>query len=71
MAQVVVLGLAGTADLWLVDFDAGTVTPVQPSSGSSLGQAVDLRNAGATIVKGIDFAVKASSASSIASGILD
>ncbi|PRD44851.1 hypothetical protein C5748_05600 [Phyllobacterium phragmitis] len=71
MAQVVVLGLSGTADLWLVDFDAGTVTPIQTSDDSALGQADNLRQAGATIVKGVDFAVAVSSASAVASGILD
>lgn len=71
MAQVVVLGLAGTADLWLVDFDAGTVTSIDPSGDSQLGQADNLRQAGVTIVKGVDFAVVASSASSVGGGILD
>ncbi|MBB2971807.1 hypothetical protein [Mesorhizobium sp. RMAD-H1] len=71
MAQVVVLGLKGTADLWLVDFDAGTVTPIDPSDESQLGQADNLRQAGATIVKGVDFAVAASSVSAVGGGFMD
>ncbi|GAB1583744.1 hypothetical protein PPNSA23_36870 [Phyllobacterium phragmitis] len=71
MAQVVVLGLSGSTDLWLVDFDAGTVTPVAPSGDSPLGQADSLRQAGATIVKGVDFAITASSASAVGGGFLD
>ncbi|RCS23488.1 hypothetical protein DUT91_14575 [Phyllobacterium salinisoli] len=71
MANVVVLGLTGTPDLWLVDFDAGTVTPIEPSGDTPLGQAENLRQAGLTIVKGVDVAVAASSASGVASGILD
>jgi len=71
MAQVVVLGMDGTDGLWLVDFGAGTVTSINPPSDSELGEANNLRKAGATIVKGVNFAVSVSSASPLGSGFMD
>ena len=71
MAKVVVLGVAGDADLWVADLDAGTVTRLaQPASGA-LKAAADLRAAGAAVVKGVDFAVAVASGTSAAAGHLD
>ncbi|RCS23489.1 hypothetical protein DUT91_14580 [Phyllobacterium salinisoli] len=63
MTNAVVLGLEGKTDLWLVDFDAGTVAPVEHTS--------DFRKSGKPMIKGIDLAVAINSAPDVGSGFMD
>jgi|EndMetStandDraft_4_1072995.scaffolds.fasta_scaffold774941_1 hypothetical protein len=71
MARVVVIGLPGEDGLWVVDIDNASVTRLDPPDGSALGQANELRKAGATIVKHVDLAVAAASTNSAFSGFMD
>jgi hypothetical protein len=71
MANVVVIGVPGDSQLYLADLKAGTVTPLSPQAGSTLGVADQLRNAGATIVKGVNLAVAVGGAEKAASGVFD
>ncbi len=64
MAKLVVLGVAGETDLWLVDLTAGTVTPTSSAAltGAAAGSAASidqLRSTGYSIIKGVDLAVVA------------
>jgi hypothetical protein len=71
MTDFVVIGLPGDPQLYLADLKAGTITPLSPQAGSTLGGADQLRNAGATIVKGVNLAVAVGDAKKAASGVLD
>jgi hypothetical protein len=67
MATAVVFGIAGEAGLWVADLDAGTVKPLDAATGD-LAKAADIRKAGGTFVKKVDFAVAVSSAKAVFSG---
>lgn len=71
MAKVVVIGIEGETGLWLVDLAAGTAAPLDAPSGGALGNANDLRKAGASVVKNVNLAVAVSSADAVSSGYLD
>jgi len=71
MARIVVIGAPGETGLWVADLDAGTVKPFEPPAGSALEAAGKLRASGATIIKGVDFAVSVKSADDAFSGHLD
>lgn len=71
MAGVVVIGLAGDTDLYVVDLGAKTVTPLNPPASGALGDANNLRTSGVNVVKGVTLAVSVKSAASAASGYLD
>lgn len=71
MAKAIVLGIPGEDGLWLADLDAGTVTQLRSPASGALGDAHKLRQSGAAVVKGVDFAVAVNSASSVASGFMD
>ncbi|GAB1583743.1 hypothetical protein [Phyllobacterium phragmitis] len=71
MSNAVVLSLEGKSDLWLVDFDAGTVAPVARSSDDLLASTVDLRQSEEPIVRGVGLAVAINSAPEVGAGILD
>ncbi|WP_431323638.1 hypothetical protein [Rhizobium sp. YTU87027] len=66
MSRAVVFGIAGDANLWIADLDAGTVKQVAPTG--ELAKIADLRKAGATVVKKVDFAVAISTAKAVFSG---
>ncbi|MGY5809619.1 hypothetical protein ACXHXG_18085 [Rhizobium sp. LEGMi198b] len=71
MAAFVVIGIPGDPQLYLADLAAGTVSPINSPTGSTLGIADQLRNAGATIVKGVNLAVTVGSSAHAASGQFD
>lgn len=71
MAGVVVIGLEGQTDLYVVDLGAKTVTPLNPPAGGALSDANNLRTSGVNVVKGVTLAVSVKSAASAASGYLD
>ena len=64
---VVVIGVEGSKDVWIADLDAGTVSKLEEVTGE-LAKANELRNAGATIVKGANLAVAVSTAQEVFSG---
>lgn len=59
MARIVVLGTKDDDGLWVADLDAGTVTQIAAPASGPLKAADDLRKAGATIVAGVNLAVRA------------
>jgi hypothetical protein len=67
MADAVVFGVAGEADLWVADLAAGTVKRLDAATGD-LAKAADIRKAGGIFVKKIDFALAVSSAKDVFSG---
>jgi hypothetical protein len=67
MSKVVVIGVAGESGLWLADLENGTVTRLGDDLSGTLASAAALRKEGATVVKGVDFALAASSAQNISS----
>ncbi|MCY1370782.1 hypothetical protein D9M69_578880 [compost metagenome] len=69
--QVVVFGVEGDDGLWLADLEAGTVTRIVDPLTGALASANEHRNAGATVVKGVNFAVRANSAGSVSGGFMD
>lgn len=71
MARLVVLGIEGDDGLWVADLDAGTVTQITAPSTGALKAADDLRKAGASVVKGVNLAALASSASAVSGGFMD
>jgi thiazole synthase ThiGH ThiG subunit len=71
MANFVVIGIPGDPQLYLADLGAGTISPLAPPAGSNLGIADQLRNVGATIIKGVNLAVTVGSAGDAANGRLD
>ncbi|MGV1917822.1 hypothetical protein [Rhizobium sp. 22-785-1] len=71
MARIVVIGTPGESGLWVADLDAGTVKPFQAPAGSELEAAGKLRAGGASIIKGVDFAVTVKSSDDAFSGHLD
>lgn len=71
MANVVVLGVADKQGLWVVDIDAGTVTPLPEPTSGNLKNVVDLRAAGASVIKGVDVAISIASASDVAAGHME
>jgi len=71
MANIAVLGLQGEEGLWVVDFSAGTVTDLPAPSTGALKDADDLRKAGATVTKGVNLAVLATSADAASGGYMD
>ncbi|HEY0121527.1 MAG TPA: hypothetical protein VGC14_07185 [Rhizobium sp.] len=71
MANFVVIGIPGDPQLYLADLGAGTVTSLKVPAGSDLGIADQLRNAGATVVKGVNLAITVGSAQDASSGRSD
>jgi hypothetical protein len=71
MAKVVVIGIPGEANLWQVDLSAGTVSTLKAPASGPLADALKLRSAGVTVLKGVNFAVAASSADAVAAGQTD
>jgi len=71
MANVVIIGIAGEKELWVADLDAGTVTKTPEPKAGALQAANDLRNNGATVIKGVNLAVLATSAEAVAGGYMD
>jgi hypothetical protein len=71
MANFVVFGIPGDSQLYLADIGAGTISPLNIPAGSDLGVADQLRNAGATIIKGVNLAITVGSAASAGSGRMD
>ncbi|OCP15326.1 MULTISPECIES: hypothetical protein [unclassified Ensifer] len=69
--QVVVFGVEGDDGLWLADLGTGTVTRIAEPLTGALASANQHRNAGATVVKGVNFAVRANSAGSVSGGFMD
>ncbi|MBB4567994.1 hypothetical protein [Rhizobium leucaenae] len=67
----VVIGIPGDPQLYLADTQAGTVTPLAPQAQSALHAADQLRQSGATIVKGVNLAVAVGGAEKAASGVFD
>jgi hypothetical protein len=67
----VVIGIPGDPQLYLADLKAGSVTPLAPQAQSALQTADQLRQAGATIVKGVNLAVAVGDAEKAASGVFD
>ncbi|MDL2404166.1 hypothetical protein PY650_00540 [Rhizobium calliandrae] len=71
MANFVVIGVPGDPQLYIADLGAGTITPLNAPGGSDLGVADQLRNAGATIVKGVNLAVAVGTAANASAGKFD
>ncbi|NTG42709.1 hypothetical protein [Rhizobium rhizogenes] len=71
MANFVVIGIPGDPQLYLADLSAGTITPLAPPAGSDLATIDKLRNAGATIIRGVNLAITVGSADDAASGRFD
>ena len=71
MADVVILGVKGETGYWLVDFAAGTVTPVPPFEGDPFGYSSEASAAGAVLTAGVDLAVKVSNSDDAFSGRFD
>ncbi|AVA23413.1 MULTISPECIES: hypothetical protein [unclassified Rhizobium] len=71
MTNFVVIGVPGNSQLYLADLGAGTISPLAAPAGSDLGTADQLRNAGATIIKGVNLAVAVGSSADAANGRLD
>jgi hypothetical protein len=71
MTNFIVVGVPGDTQLYLADLSAGTVSPLNIPAGSDLGIADQLRNSGATIIKGVNLAVAVGSAASAGSGRMD
>lgn len=71
MANFVVIGITGDTQLYLADLSAGTISPLAPQPGSPLSTIDQLRNAGATVTRGVNLAVTVGSASDAASGRFD
>ncbi|WP_457580590.1 hypothetical protein [Ensifer canadensis] len=69
--QVVVIGVEGDDGLWLADLGTGSVTRINEPLTGALASANDHRNAGATVVKGVNLAVRANSAGSVSGGFMD
>lgn len=71
MASVVVLGIAGDDGLWVADLEARTVEKMKEPPSGALRTANDLRKGGATVTKGVNFAILAKSADSVSGGYMD
>ncbi len=69
LAKVVVLGIEGETGLWLVDIEAGTVTPVTEPLSDDMAQAAGFRARGVSTFKDVDFAVAISSAAGVAASL--
>lgn len=71
MANVIVLGVQGETGLYMIDIEAGTVTPLTdglPAEAASLGQ---LRKSGAVVTKGVDFAISLTGPAPVAGSFLE
>ncbi|MCO5963692.1 hypothetical protein [Sinorhizobium meliloti] len=71
MDGVIVIGVAGGKDLYVADLDAGTIKPITPPTTGALQTVVDLRSAGASVIKGVDVAISVTSAEDAAHGRFD
>ncbi|MEX2692804.1 hypothetical protein [Rhizobium mongolense] len=71
MEKAVVFGIAGQADLWIADLDAGTVKSLGSPVGELAQVVGDVRKTGGTFVKKVDFAIAVSSAQTVFSGHVD
>lgn len=71
MANIVVIGVEGQSDVYVVDLDAKTVETLAAPAASALGKADELRNAGASVIRGVNLAVKVSSAPAASGGHFD
>lgn len=57
MAKFVALKLTGETGYWLVDFDAGSVTPMGSIVQNPFGYTPEANASGAAFVSGVDVAV--------------
>ena len=71
MARLVALKLTGETDYWLVDLDARTVEPMQPTVKDPFGYTADASASGATFTSGLDVAVVAETREDAFSGKFD
>ncbi|MES5099718.1 hypothetical protein ABUK73_15935 [Agrobacterium sp. BA1120] len=71
MAKVVIIGVEGEKGLWVVDIDAGTVTPLADPTTGNLKNVADLRAVGASVIKGVDVAISVESAGGVAAGHME
>lgn len=69
MAGVVILGLTGEEGLWVVDLEAGAVLPLEVVPEGDMARATSYRSVGATLIKGVDFAVHVTTAAQAAEGL--
>lgn len=68
MAKVVVLGIEGETNLWVVDLNALTVEALELPKSGGLKAVADLRAKGVNVIKGADVAVVVKSAEAASSG---
>lgn len=71
MAQVVVIGMQGDDNLWIADFENGTLAPMAAAASGAYAEVNAQRAAGAAMIKGIDFAVPMSATASVSAGHLE
>ncbi|KQQ39043.1 hypothetical protein ASG19_07185 [Rhizobium sp. Leaf306] len=71
MSKIVVIGIPGEKGLYMADLEVGTIVAFDPPATGALAAANDLRKAGGTVVKGIDFAVAIHSTEAAFSGVFD
>lgn len=71
MAKVVVLGLSGEEGLWIADLEAGTVVPMSAEDSGKMQPVMNMRKAGTSINRGVDFAVSIQTADDSASGLYE
>lgn len=66
MAKAVVFGVEGEAGLWVADLESGTVKPIDVTG--DLARVAEIRKAGGTFAKKVDFAIAVASAKEAFSG---
>lgn len=71
LKKIVVIGLPGETGLYLVDLDAGTVVAFEVPANGTLASANEIRKAGGSVVKDVDFAVAIGAAEAAFSGVFD
>lgn len=71
MAQVVVIGIYGDDNLWIADFENGTLSPMNAPSSGAFSDINAQRASGSAMIKGIDFAVPLTTTAQVCAGHLD
>ncbi|ASW10030.1 hypothetical protein [Rhizobium sp. 11515TR] len=71
MAGAVLIGIKGEKGLWLADLEKGTVVRYTRRLSGDLAKAEAWRAKGVRVEKDVDFAVALTSASVVASGLLE
>jgi hypothetical protein len=71
MAQVVVIGMQGDDNLWIADFEQGTLSPMTSATAGAFKDINAQRASGSGMIRGIDFAVPISATASVSAGHLD